>query len=79
MRKQFRAADLYQSFTGVEPLPQIRGITEYKLVKNDHDGGYDVQVTFTDGVTLVKNVNWTSCVRVFDKHANSYLADTRRD
>ena len=34
MRKQFRAADLYQARAGIERMPKIRGIRSFTMFEN---------------------------------------------
>lgn len=79
MRKQLRAADLYQSFVGIERLPQIKGVASYgmhtSLRISRTDFRWRVEVTFSDGVTLAKDVINTADVKMFIKQVNTVLRD----
>lgn len=83
MRKQFRAADLYQARTGIECAPKIRGIRSFTMFENvaaslhSSSKSWTCSVEFTDGTQIHEHVVNVTMVRTFVKHVNSYLTETQ--
>lgn len=78
MRKQLRAADLYQAFTGIERLPQIKGVgscgMQRVLFRAQGDAPqWLCEVTFVDGVTIAQTVETTADVHAFVTRVNQVL------